>query len=133
MIMKLEEEVQKIILGAEARALGTCYDGHVNVVPVSTTRIIDDKIVLVNYFMGKTLKNIIANPRVSLTCWKGFRGYQVQAIAEYQTNGSIFNEVTRYVAKKLPGRKVLGVLVLDPKDIFDISVTAKTPGIKISG
>ena len=91
--MKLTQKMIDMIMSAEAKALGSLTTTSLNVVPVSTVKIIDDKIILVNYFMGKTLENIQRNPHVSLTCWKGLEGFQFKAEVDYTTDGEIFSQI----------------------------------------
>lgn len=128
--MKLSEDIIKTILDADAKALAT-QGNPVNVVPVSTIKIRDNKIILVNYFMGKTLENIKNNPDVALACWKGLEGCRVRATAEYITEGPLLEEIKVWVKEILPDRTVRGLLILEPKEVYDISATAKDPGIQI--
>lgn len=93
----------------------------INVVPVSTIRIIDDQIVLVNYFMGKTLDNIWSNNNVVLVAWSKMEGYQVKGKVEYRTSGNIFDMVTDWVKETIPDRVVRGVLVITPGEIYDVA------------
>lgn len=129
--MKLTENIVDLIEHAEGKALATYVPGCLHVVPVSTVRIEDDKILLVNYFMGRTLRNIQENPDVSLACWRGLSGFQIKANVEYQTSGAVFDLVVSWVAKSLPDRIVKGVLVLDPYEIYNVSATIELPGSKV--
>ncbi len=131
--MNISKEIQDFIISSESKALATIGTDlkSLNVVPVSTIKISGDKILLVNYFMGKTLENIQNNSRVCFTCWKGLSGYKVNATVEHITEGEIFDSIKTWVAEILPDRTVRGVLILTPTDIFDISATAKVPGKKI--
>lgn len=129
--MELSKNITDIILNADGKALGTMTSGVINVVPVSTITIRDNKILLVDYFMGKTLQNIKENPYVSLACWRGLEGYQIKAHVEYVTDGDIFDHIKTLVAEILPERVVRGVLILDPDEIYDISATADKPGIRV--
>jgi len=120
--MELSQTITEMLLHADAKALGTVSSaGLVNVVPVSSMSIVDNKIVLVNYFMGKTLENILGNNQVALSCWKGLSGYQIKGTIDYQTGGTIFDGVKQNIAETLPDRVVLGVLILSPQEIYDIS------------
>lgn len=122
--MKLSQQVADVLLNAEAKALATTGPRGLNVVPVSTIRIVDGKIWLINYFFKKTLSNILAEPSVSLAAWKGFDGFQVRANAEYFTDGAQFEEAAAWVAERLPDRVVKGLLILTPEEIHDISPAA---------
>lgn len=129
--MKLTNTITELILHAEGKALATSTKGSPHVVPVSTVKVVDDKILLVNYFMGKTLENILENPEVSLACWKGLSGYQIKGTVEYVTIGAVFNALKEYVAEVLPDRVVKGVLILTPEKVYDVSATASYPGAEI--
>ena len=129
--MELTNEIKDMILNAEGKALATLKDGEPHVVPVSTVKIEGDKILLVNYFMGQTLKNALANPKVSLTAWRGLEGFQIKAEVEYITDGELFEATKEWVAIDLPERVVLGVLMLTPTEVYDVSATIDEPGKKI--
>lgn len=129
--MKLETTIIEMLLEAESKALATGNNETLNVVPVSTMRIIDNQIILVNYFMGKTLDNITQNPHVALVCWKGLEGLQIKGSIEHLQRGKLYEDITEWVAEILPERTVKGILVLTPEEIFDISATKDRAGMKI--
>ena len=80
--MQLPQHIAEAILSAENKALATEGAHGINVVPVSTLRIVDGKIWLMNYFLGKTLENILMRPHVALACWKGLEGYQIKGAVQ---------------------------------------------------
>jgi len=123
--MKIAPEIQSILLHAEAKALATFANDDVNVVPVSSVKIVDDKIWLINYFFEKTISNIIENPKVALTFWIGLRGYQVKAHVNYVTDGNDYDAAVSWIAEMHPNRMVKGLLVLTVTDVFDISIHNK--------
>ncbi len=123
--MKLSPEIQTILMHSEAKVLATVADNDVNVVPVSSIKIVDGKIWLVNYFFEKTIANIIKNPKVALTFWIGLRGYQIKANVNYVTDGVDFNAAVNWITEIHPNRLVRGLLVLDVTAIFDISIHNK--------
>jgi predicted pyridoxine 5'-phosphate oxidase superfamily flavin-nucleotide-binding protein len=131
--MELPNKIIDVLEQAEGKALATVVSNSAHVVPVSTLKVVDDKILLVNYFMGKTLENIKSNPKVSLACWKDLEGYQLKADVEYVTEGEIFDSIQAWVAEILPERVVKGVLILTPYEVYDISATIERPGEKILG
>jgi len=122
--MKIDEYIEKFILSAESKALAT-YSKILNVVPVSTVFIVDGKIWLINYFLNKTLDNIMENPHVALVCWKGFVGYQIKGPVLYVENGEYFEIAKERVAKILPERVVKGLLIISPESVYDISPPTK--------
>lgn len=110
-----------MILDADSKALATNGPHGLNVVPVSSVRVENGQIWLVNYFMEKTAENIVADPQVALTCWTGMAGYQVKGRVDYQEDGEIFNDVKAWVADTLPDRVVKGVLVIEPEEVYNIA------------
>lgn len=130
--MKLPILCEEFILQAEAKALATfSHQSGVHVVPVSTIKIMEGEIVLVNYFMGQTLKNLQENPEVSLVCWKGLVGYQIKATARAEENGELFDSIVSWVKTILPERIVKGIVVLTPTAVFDISADAEKAGKEV--
>ncbi|MCF6296857.1 MAG: pyridoxamine 5'-phosphate oxidase family protein [Flavobacteriaceae bacterium] len=123
--MDLSQEVIQILLNAEAKALATVANNEVNVVPVSSVKVVDSKIWLIDYFFDKTLSIIQQNPNVALTFWVGLRGYQIKAKVNYLIEGAEFITATNWIAEIHPNRIVRGLLVLETQEIFDISIHNK--------
>ncbi|MBP9710717.1 MAG: pyridoxamine 5'-phosphate oxidase family protein [Candidatus Pacebacteria bacterium] len=121
--MELSNEVIDLLLNADSKALATTGPNGLNVVPVSTIRVVDGKILLMNYFFRKTIENIAVQPQVSLVGWKGFDGYQVKGNVLYVTEGPQFDEAKAWVAQNLRDRIVKGLLILTPEAIYNISPT----------
>lgn len=119
--MELTSEITNAILFATSKALATTGKHGINVVPVSTIRIVDNKILLMNYFLNKTLDNVLENPNVSLVCWKGLGGYQIKGSVEYVDTGTMFEEAKEWVVKNVPSRNLKGLLILEAKEICDVS------------
>lgn len=121
--MKLEANVVDILLHADGKALATEGARGLNVVPVSTVRVVNGTVWLINYFFGKTLANILANPRVAFAFWKGLEGYQIKGTIRYVESGETFEEARKWIAELLPERVVKGLLILEPEEIYEV-----TPG-----
>lgn len=122
----MEKQIENFILSADAKALATYANGNLNVIPVSSIRIINGNIWLVNYFMDKTLSNILENKNVALVCWRKMLGYQIKGVVSYVTKGDDFNEAVNWIKSILPERVVIGLIILTPDKIFDISPTKDT-------
>lgn len=122
----MDKNIKKIVLSADSKALATCLRDHPNVVPVSSIKIVADKIWLINYFMDKTLKNILENKEVALVCWSKMMGYQIKGSISYETKGENFNTAIDWIKEILPEREVKGLLILDPREIYDISPSKNT-------
>jgi len=123
--MNINQQTETFIISAQSKALAT-YGENLNVVPLSSVKIVNGKIWLVNYFMDKTLLNILANPSVSLVCWSEMIGFQIKGTVVYYTNGDDFESAVAWIHSILPDRVVNGLLVLTPKEIFDIAPTKNT-------
>jgi predicted pyridoxine 5'-phosphate oxidase superfamily flavin-nucleotide-binding protein len=122
----MEQHIEKFILNAESKALGTCADGIPNVIPVSSIKIIDGKIWLINYFMDKTIINILKNDNVTLVCWRKMMGYQIKGHVSYKTQGEDFDFAVKWIKEILPERLVKGLIIIEPQEVYDISPTKDT-------
>lgn len=123
--MELTQEQKTILLNAEAKALATSAKNDLNVVPVSSVKVVENNIWLIDYFFDKTLKNIKENPNVALTFWIGLRGFQVKATTKYLTKGDDFKKAVNWISEIHPNRIVKGLLVLIVDQVFDISINNK--------
>lgn len=121
--MNFSEQIKTEILESDNKAFATNGKHGLNVVPVSTIRIVNDEILLMNYFLNKTLENILENPKIALTCWKGLKGYQIKGSIVYVSEGEIFLEAKEWVRKNVPNRVLKGLIILNPEEIYDISPT----------
>lgn len=122
----MEKHIEEFILSAEAKALATYANGDLNVIPVSSIKIMDGKIWLINYFMDKTLSNILKDKSVALVCWRKMMGYQIKGIVSYVTEGQNFDEAVKWIKSILPDRVVKGLIILAPEEIHDVSPTKDT-------
>jgi predicted pyridoxine 5'-phosphate oxidase superfamily flavin-nucleotide-binding protein len=130
--MRLPERCRALLLAADGKALATySEESGPHVVPVSSVKMDDDNIVLVNYFFGQTLRNIEKNPSVALTFWKGLEGFQIKATARHETDGRLFAEVTDWISRTIPGRVVRGALVLTLTAVFEVSADAARAGMLV--
>ena len=121
----ISQEVKDFLLYAEAKALATSCKDDINVVPVSSIKIVENEIWLIDYFFNKTRNNIKNNPTVSLTAWTGLRGYQVKATANYVLKGKKYEIAKNWISNIHPNRIIYGVILLKPTKIFDISIHNK--------
>lgn len=120
--MKIDQNIEKFILSADSKALAT-YGQTVNVVPISSIKIVDGNIWLINYFMDKTLENMLEYSSVAVVCWRKMMGYQIKGTVEYKTVGQDFEKAVLWIKEILPERVVKGLTVLTPENIYDISPT----------
>lgn len=123
--------VADIIMNATAKALATYGSFGINVVPVSSIKIVDDTIWLIDYFMHKTTQNIKDNNDISLVCRRDMIGYQIKATAEYCENGDRYDQACRWIAPLHPERKIKGLIVLHPTEIHDIAPTKNSEEVRV--
>ncbi|SDF50252.1 pyridoxamine 5'-phosphate oxidase family protein [Sporomusa acidovorans] len=86
-----------------------------NAVPIYFTKVLNDnKLMLVDVFMKKTLENIKSNPKVAITVFNAekLQGYQIKGIATYITEGSLVDE----------GNTMASVLKLNAKGVVTVEV-----------
>jgi predicted pyridoxine 5'-phosphate oxidase superfamily flavin-nucleotide-binding protein len=119
--MELSPQIIKMITDSDSKALATTGQYGVNVVPVSTVRVVGDKILLMNYFLKKTLGNIAENPHVALACWKGLVGCQIKGNVRYVDTGPKFEEAKDWVTENVANRTLKGLLEITPIEIYDVS------------
>ncbi len=119
--IELSSKITDALLQAESKALATTGNDGINVVPVSTVRVKDGKILLMNYFFKKTLENILAHPSIALTFWSGLEGYQIKGSVEYKESGPAFEEANQWINDNVADRVLLGLLMITPEKLFNIS------------
>ncbi len=122
----METPVVTFLENATSKALATMGPTGLNVVPVSSLKVVDGKIWLINYFMDKTIQNILTNRQVALTAWIAMMGYQIKGAVDYQTEGVEFDQAVAWIHEMLPDRIVRGLLILTPTEIHDIAPTKNT-------
>lgn len=127
----MEQSIIDQVINADARALATYGPQGVNVVPVSVVEVVDGGIYLYNFFMGKTVENLLVEPQVALTCWKGLEGVQVKATATYVTDGELFTSAVVVMRERFPARTLSGVIALTPTAVFDVSADKNRAGTEI--
>lgn len=122
----MEKHIEEFILRSDSKALATNGAKGINVIPVSSLKIVEGKIWLINYFMDKTLENILENKEVGLVCWSKMFGYQIKGEASYLAEGEKFEQAKTWIKEILPERIVKGLIIIKPKEIFDIAPTKNT-------
>ncbi|KKQ95058.1 MAG: hypothetical protein UT66_C0009G0005 [candidate division CPR2 bacterium GW2011_GWC1_39_9] len=89
--MKISEKAKKLIEGRTV-VLGTVGDLGPNVTPVAACKVIDDKIIVTNNYLGSTLENILKNPNIAVGVWDDSNldeayGFKFYGKAEYHADG----------------------------------------------
>lgn len=98
-----------------------------NVVPIYFTKVLDDnRLMLVDVFMNKTLENIKNNPKVAIAVYNAekLQGYQLKGTATYLAEGPLVNQGNAMAAAlKLTAKGVITI------DVEEVVVTSPGPDI----
>ena len=127
MMGKMTERMMELFNKVPTVLLATATnDGTPNAVPVGAKKIIDaDTILISDQFFGKTIANMKANPKVSVTYWEGHEGYQIKGTVTIETSGARYEETAAWIAD-LGNRagmplKSKGAVILKIDEIFGVS------------
>jgi len=93
--------------------------------PVCFVRVLDDKIIIANNFIARTVKNIMESPRVAVAISKrletGFDGYMVKGRAEIHHEGKYFDAIKNFVEEKSGGRRSpKSAVVVTPEEVYSL-------------
>ncbi len=96
---KVTEEIKESLKGTKIAFLATASkDGTPNVVPIAALKFLDDETLLISdQYFGKTLKNLLENPKIALTWWGDKGGFQIKADIAIHTDGEIFRQNVEWV------------------------------------
>ncbi|MBN1470930.1 MAG: pyridoxamine 5'-phosphate oxidase family protein [Syntrophaceae bacterium] len=96
---KVTEEIKESLKASKISYLATATkDGSPNVVPIAAFKFLDDETLLISdQYFGKTLDNLIENPKIALTWWGDKDGFQIKADITIHTEGDIFRENVQWV------------------------------------
>lgn len=119
---KLTEPVVQFLSTAGAKALATCGQAGLNVVPVSAIHADEDSIKLYDFFMEKSAINLKENGDVSLVAWEGLAGVQIKCQCEYLETGEEFSKADIWAKETFPDRTLRGLIILKPTEVHDISI-----------
>lgn len=111
-MVQLTDEVKKAISNQDTFPVATSsQDGVPNVVYISYLKVIDDQMVLIaDNFLNKTRDNILSNGKIAFTVLDEKKGsFQIKGCAERLTEGTMFDEVQKWVSDDLP--KVAAVVM----------------------
>jgi predicted pyridoxine 5'-phosphate oxidase superfamily flavin-nucleotide-binding protein len=93
--MELPDAVHAAFEAAKLCYLATCRDGVPNVVPVSRMWIVDNDLLVADFYFGKTRRNIADNPEVaiSLVGPDPKQGFQLKGRASVHESGEPFEKL----------------------------------------
>ena len=93
--------------------------GTPNIAVAAYVKVKDNKIILTNNYMGKTIQNINQNPKISLAVWNSdWKGYQIHGTAKHYEKGEWFDFVKSMKENKNEPCK--GAIVIIPESIRKI-------------
>ncbi|MDD5090037.1 MAG: pyridoxamine 5'-phosphate oxidase family protein [Candidatus Wallbacteria bacterium] len=119
--MQLPEIVKAVFESETFISMATCSaDGRPNICNVGGKFLRSDgKIIVVDNYMDKTLKNILENNEVALLVRKDRESYQIKGTARYVTSGAEYDEAYKWmkaVGEKYP---VKGALIMEVLSVFN--------------
>ncbi len=114
---KINEEMKALLKSAMWVLATADSSGLPNAVPIHFNSILDDnRLMLVDNFMNKTIANIQVNPQVSVSVWNSSTGYQFKGMATIENSGANY-ELAVELVKDRPFRPK-GVVVVDVDTIY---------------
>jgi len=90
----MKKEIKKIIEKNPVALSTVNVEGKPYVIAVASVKVKDDKIIITDNYMSKTIENLKNSSNVSLVAWnKKFEGYNIQGKAEYFDKGEYLDFV----------------------------------------
>jgi len=124
---QMTERMKELFDSVSTVVLSTStLDGIPNAVPVGAKKIIDSETILISdQFFNKTLANMKANPRVSVTYWQGHEGYQLKGTVTIETSGQRYEETAQWI-KELSVKvgfplQSKGAIIMAIEEIYGVS------------
>ena len=124
---EMTERMKELFEKVPTAVLATATpDGTPNAVPVGAKKIIDNQTILISdQFFNKTLANLKANPRASVTFWEGREGYQLKGSITIETSGPRYEETAKWI-EELGNKaghplKSKGVVIIQIEEIYGVS------------
>jgi len=124
---KMTDRMQELFNKVTTVVLTTATsEGTPNAVPVGAKKIIDPETILISdQFLNKTLANIKSNPKVAITYWDGFEGYQLKGTVTIETTGQRFEETAKWI-EEISARagfplKSKGAVIMKIEEIYGVS------------
>ncbi len=116
---KINDEMKNLLNVADIWVLATTDKKNVpNAVPIYYTDVLDnDRLLLVDNYMKKTVENITDNSTVSVSVWNEKTGYQFKGTATIETDGPRLEAAK----KKVRNREPKGVIVVDVDSVYSTS------------
>lgn len=124
---KMTERMMELFTKVPTAILATATEnGAPNAVPVGAKKIIDSETILISdQFFNKTLANLKTNPKVAVSFWEGYEGYQIKGTATIETSGKRYEETAAWIEdmgnKAGMPLKSKGAVILKIDEIFGLA------------
>ena len=130
--MELTGEIKELFENEPYHQLSTAsLEGAPNVSNIGCKYIRDDGvIVLVDNYMKKTKKNVIANPRVAILVRKDKISYQIKGSCKYATEGPEYDQARKWMKSKGEKYPAKGAIIVSVEAVYD-STTRASAGEKV--
>ena len=117
---KINDEMRTLLEETDIWVLATAdSNGIPNAVPILFVKLMrNDRLLLVDNFMKKTVDNISVNPNVSISVWKDKTGYQFKGKAKIETSGANFEVGEKIVKDKKPELTPKSIVLVDIDSIY---------------
>jgi predicted pyridoxine 5'-phosphate oxidase superfamily flavin-nucleotide-binding protein len=119
-MVKCTDAMRALLTETEIWILATTdRDGIPNAVPLGCVKLLDDdRLLLVDNFMKKTVENIAVNPHVAVSVWNDATGYQFKGKATIETSGKHFDAAVEMVKARNAELTPKGIVLVAIDSIY---------------
>ena len=117
---KINDEMRALLEETAIWVLATTdKKGIPNAVPLGCVKLMDDdRLLLVDNFMKKTVDNIAVNPHVTVSVWDDATGYQFKGNATIETSGEHFDAAVEMVKARNAELTPKGIVLVSIDSIY---------------
>jgi predicted pyridoxine 5'-phosphate oxidase superfamily flavin-nucleotide-binding protein len=119
-MVKMNDEMRALLKKTAIWVLATAdKKGIPNAVPLGCVKLMDDdRLLLVDNFMKKTVDNIAFNSHVTVSVWDDTTGYQFKGIATVETSGANFDAAVEMVKARNAKLTPKGIVLVSIDSIY---------------
>ena len=130
--MSLPKEVTEIFVNEKYHQFATSsINGAPNICNIGAKYLRDDdKIVIVDNFMNKTIANIKENPEVAILIRREKVSYQIKGTGRYLISGAEYDDAYRWMKSKDSKYPAKGAIIITVHSVYN-SMTGEDAGKKI--
>ncbi|MEK6918076.1 MAG: pyridoxamine 5'-phosphate oxidase family protein [Nanoarchaeota archaeon] len=115
----MEEKIKKLIEKNPVAISTSSKNGTPNISVAAFLKIKDEKIIITNNYMKKTIDNIKENPKISLAVWDDkWKGYKIDGLAEYSESEEWISFIKNIKENK--NEPCNGAIIVKPLNIKQI-------------